>query len=133
MGIGKGSDAKHIHHAVEAKRYQKSLNIPREEWDDVPGFVIDGVEHNGPGGLTHRLYQVLGDTKDPNAIIAGHRQVHRDERGLNDLWKVTEKWFIERSVILRVETSHQVAGSNQPPLLSSVFPQTSICMFNILS
>ena len=46
---------------------------------------------------------VIGFAEDPAVIIAGHRQVYRDERGLNDLWKVTEKWFIERGYTIPPE------------------------------
>jgi hypothetical protein len=82
------------HHIVE-RRYQGRLGIPEAQWDDVPGFIVSTVDHTGPGGLAHRLRQVIGNSNDPAVIIAGHRQVYL-EKGLNDLWTVTEKWLISK-------------------------------------
>jgi hypothetical protein len=101
-GIGSGPDAMHIHHIVEGARYQSKLGIPEAQWDDVPGFIMNGIEHSGPDGLTHRLYEVIGESADSNVIIAGHRQVYR-ERGFNDLWEVTQKWFISKGYTIPPE------------------------------
>jgi len=83
MGIGTGRDGMHVHHMVE-KRYQRRLNIPESELNDVPGFVIDAQTHNGSGGIVGRLAQEIGASNDPAVIIAGHRKVYR-EKGFNDL------------------------------------------------
>jgi hypothetical protein len=100
----------HVHHAVEEWIQKDYLQIV-DNLDEVPGWILKAEEHTfGPGRVvTGTLYGDLrtaveaaakalpGGAEKASEAARAIRQVYTN-RGLDDLWTVTEQWLASKGV-----------------------------------
>jgi hypothetical protein len=89
----------HVHHAVERWIQRDKLGLT-DDYDAVPGFLIEGPRHTpSKGSLANRLRNEVGPINggDPLAVTTKIKEIYESE-GLTDLWGVTKQWLQSKGI-----------------------------------
>lgn len=107
-------DRLNIHRIVESWIQGEKFGIPQAQWNDVPGFIMNGESHTGTGtptgqkNLASKLAKAIGpmdaDPANWRAITTKIREVYLNhheqpgDEGLTLLWAVTRKWLDSKGI-----------------------------------